>query len=92
MDNELKALEALFKLGIFGSLLDPEKMKTPDMDKFKAQAEAKRDEARKNAHDFMLRNAERQAKSAKALYDAFVKVGFSEAQAFDLLKATFILD
>ena len=59
--------------GLSGGMPDP--TKKPDFDKFKAEAEAKREEAR-----------------AKALYDAFVQVGFSEVQAFELLKETFILE
>lgn len=73
--------------GLSGSMPDP--TKKPDFDKFKAEAEAKREEARAKAKTFMAKyNAER----AKALYDAFVQVGFSEVQAFELLKETFILE
>ena len=86
--DEMKALDALLGLGILGSLLDPNNMKTPDIEKFKAQAEAKRASARKDATDFMLRDADRQAKAAKALYDAYIKAGFTDTQAFELTKAT----
>lgn len=57
--DELKALDALLGLGILGSLLDPNGVKPPDIEKFKAQAEAKRDEVRRNARDFTLRDADR---------------------------------
>ena len=85
--DEMKALDALWKLGILG-MFDSNGVKAPDIEKFKAQAEAKRDEVRKNAKDFVLRDADRQATTAKALYDAFMKVGFNETQAFELTKNT----
>ena len=86
--HEMKALDALLGLGILGSLFDTNGVKPPDIEKFKAQAEAKRAEARKNATDFMLRDADRQAKAAKALYDAFIAQGFSDTQALELTKTT----
>lgn len=86
----MDTLEALITLGMLGSL-DPKATKKPDLEKFKAEAEAKRDEARRAARAFAVKDAKRQAESAKTLYDAFVEIGFSEVQAFELLKETFIL-
>lgn len=64
----------------------------PDTEKFKAQAEAKQDEARKSAHEFFQRDAERRARNARTLYEAYMNAGFSEEQAFELTVATFISD
>lgn len=73
-------------------MADDAKVLFPDMGSLKAQAEAKREEARKNAHEFLQRDAERQARYARALYDAFMGAGFSEEQAFELTVETFISD
>ena len=86
--DEIKALNILLSSGILGSLLDTNGVKPPNIEKFKAEAEAKRAEARKNATDFMLRDTDRQAKAAKVLYDAFIAAGFSDIQAFELTKTT----
>ncbi len=90
MDEKMIAelVAMMLASGTFGSMSTASKK--PDFEKFKAEAESKREEARKMAKNVMLADAKRNAEAAKALYDAYVDQGFNEVQAFELLKETFI--
>lgn len=75
--------------GMVGGLSD--EIKKPDYEKFKAEAMAKREDAKKAAKAFEADYVKRNADNAKALYDAYKEAGFSEVQSFELLKETYIL-
>ena len=88
-NDNMDAFASLLGLGLLGSLIDP-KAKVPDFEKFKAEAEAKRDAYREQAKNFAKTHIDtvnkENAESAKKIFDAYVSVGFNEVQAFELLK------
>ena len=88
-DDSLDALASLLGYTMFKSMKNDGK--APDFERFRTEAESKREEYRKQADAFLDNYARRNAKTAKALFDAYKEQGFSEVQAFELLKETFIL-
>lgn len=84
-DDAMDAFATLLGLGVLGSLHDPKE--SPDFEKFKAEAEAKRKQYQDQAMERTVAYAERDAKMVRAIYEAYIKVGFTEQQSFELVKA-----
>lgn len=82
-DDSLDALASLIGLSLFKSM----KTDAPDFEKFKAEAEAKRKQYQEQAQERTAAYAERDAKLTRMIYEAYIKVGFTEQQSFELTKA-----
>lgn len=80
-DDSLDALASLIGLSLFKSM----KTDAPDFEKFKA--EAKRKQYQEQAQERTAAYAERDAKLTRMIYEAYIKVGFTEQQSFELTKA-----
>lgn len=91
----MEELIALMLLGAMGSGLDPktttkgasdpEKFKV-DLEKFKKVAEDRRKEYQDQAKKRMLEYAKRDAEFTRAVYESYLKAGFTEDQALELVK------
>ena len=91
----MEELIAMMLLGAMGSGLDPktttrcasdpEKFKA-DLEKFKKDAEAKRKEYQEHAKERMLEYAKRDAEFTRMVYESYLKAGFTEDQALELVK------
>lgn len=87
--KEMDALGALLGLGIMGAILDSDGKGSPDFADMMAKIQREQTESRRPENPFNLDPAESAKKSAsmaKQLFDAYVEVGFSEPQAFELVK------
>lgn len=84
-NDNMDALGVLLSLGLMGAMLgsDGDKMKHPFIQT--AEKEAK-DRLQSLDSQQSKPTAIEGAKAAKELYDSYVKVGFTQDQAFELLK------
>lgn len=82
-NDGMDALSALLGLGILGAIVDDTKEVPPfvrDMQRAKAAESIKTEQPKQKP------TPADGAKVAKEMYDAYVQAGFTEVQAFDLLK------
>lgn len=82
-NDEMDALSALLGLGILGAMVDGAKEVPPFV---REMQRAKAAENSKVEHPKQKPTPVDGAKVAKDMYDAYVQAGFTEVQAFDLLK------
>ena len=84
-NDGMDALSALLGLGILGAMVDDTKDVPPfvrEMQRAKAAGNSKVEQPQPKQKPTPTDGA----KVAKEMYDAYVQAGFTEAQAFDLLK------
>lgn len=82
-NDGMDALGALLGLGILGAMVDDTKEVLPfirEMQRAKAAENSKVEQPKRNP------TPADGARVAKDIYDAYVQAGFTEVQAFDLLK------
>ena len=82
-NKDMDALGALLGLGIMGAILDSNEKGTPDIGDVLKKAKQGQPNPF-NADPAAM--AKKSASTAKQLYDAYVDVGFTQAQAFELVK------
>lgn len=90
-NKDMDALGALLGLGIMGAILDSDGKGTPNLSDLiaKMQKEQTKSSNSKPENPFNFdpaAAAKKSASTAKQLYDAYVEVGFTQEQAFELVK------
>lgn len=83
-NKDMDALGALLGLGIMGAILDSNEKGTPDIGDVLKKAKQGQTKPPFNADPAAM--AKKSASMAKQLYDAYVDAGFTQAQAFELVK------
>ena len=83
-NKDMDALGALLGLGIMGAILDSSEKGTPDIGDMLKKAKQGQTNPHFNADPAAM--AKKSASTAKQLYDAYVDAGFTQTQAFELVK------
>lgn len=89
-NNDMEALRALLGLGLMGAMLGNDngvKMEHPFIQAMKQEKERQTASGKRSINPQQSKpTAIEGAKAAKELYDSYVTVGFTQDQAFELLK------
>lgn len=88
----MEELIAMMLLGALGSGFDPKaevhkvNILKPDIEKFAKVAQERQAEFQKKAKELARQKAETEANNAKMIFDTYLKAGFTQEQALELLK------
>lgn len=88
-NKDMEAISALLGLGIIGSILDADGKGTPDLNGIMKKMQKDQPKGYRPENPFNIDSvaaAKKSATTAKQLYDAYVEAGFTQEQAFELVK------